>query len=86
MYALICLEEDAAFQRYGYLSTDRAAAVRKEVTKQCSEVRPHALALVRSFGIPGAFLSPIAFNWIDANALVFSSALVRVQQCSLMHV
>ncbi|KAE8076002.1 hypothetical protein FH972_014679 [Carpinus fangiana] len=68
MYALICLEEDAAFLRYGYLSTDHAAAVRKEVTKLCSEVRPHALALVSSFGIPGAFLSPIAFNWIDANA------------------
>lgn len=68
MYALICLEEDAAFLRYGYLSTDHAAAVRKEVTKLCSEIRPHALALVSSFGIPGAFLSPIAFNWIDANA------------------
>jgi acyl-CoA oxidase len=68
MYALICLEEDAAFLRYGYLSTDHAAAVRKEVTKLCSEIRPHALALVSSFGIPGAFLSPIAFNWIDANS------------------
>ncbi|XP_041005350.1 acyl-coenzyme A oxidase 3, peroxisomal-like [Juglans microcarpa x Juglans regia] len=68
MYALICLEEDAAFLRYGYLSTDNAAVVRKEVTKVCSELRPHALALVNSFGIPDAFLSPIAFNWIDANA------------------
>ncbi|KAK4577704.1 hypothetical protein RGQ29_027997 [Quercus rubra] len=68
MYALICLEEDAAFLRYGYLSMDNAAAVRKEVTKLCSELRPHALALVTSFGIPDAFLSPIAFNWIDANA------------------
>lgn len=68
MYAMICLEEDAAFLRYGYLSMDNAAAVRKEVTKLCSELRPHALALVTSFGIPDAFLSPIAFNWIDANA------------------
>lgn len=68
MYALICLEEDAAFLRYGYLSTDNAAVVRKEVTKVCSELRPHALALVNSFGIPDAFLSPIAFDWIDANA------------------
>ncbi|KAH7577005.1 hypothetical protein JRO89_XS01G0190200 [Xanthoceras sorbifolium] len=68
MYALICLEEDAAFLRYGYLSLDNAAAVRKEVTKLCSELRPHALALVSSFGIPDAFLSPIAFNWIDANS------------------
>ncbi|KAK9284343.1 hypothetical protein L1049_023514 [Liquidambar formosana] len=68
MYALISLEEDPAFLRYGYLSTENAAAVRKEVTKLCGELRPHALALVSSFGIPDAFLSPIAFDWIDANS------------------
>lgn len=68
MYALFTLDEDASFLRYGYLSTDNAAAIRKEVTKLCSELRPQALALVNSFGIPDAFLSPIAFNWIDANA------------------
>lgn len=68
LYAMILLEEDAAFLRYGYLSTDNAAAVRKEVAKLCSELRPHALALVSSFGIPDAFLSPLAFNWIEANA------------------
>ncbi|KAJ0113184.1 hypothetical protein Patl1_02375 [Pistacia atlantica] len=68
LYALKCLEEDAAFLRYGYLSTDNDAAVRKEVKQLCSEVRPHALTLVSSFGIPDGFLSPIAFNWIDANS------------------
>ncbi|CAI9089287.1 OLC1v1023839C2 [Oldenlandia corymbosa var. corymbosa] len=68
MYCLITLEEDAAFLRYGYLSTDNAAAVRKEVAKLCNELRPHALSLVSSFGIPDAFLSPIAFNWIEANS------------------
>lgn len=68
MYALFTVDEDAAFLRYGYLSTDNAATIRKEVAKLCSELRPHALALVNSFGIPDAFLSPIAFNWIDANA------------------
>ena len=66
MYALICMEEDAAFLRYGYLSMNNAAAVRKEVTKFCSELRPHALALVSSLGIPDAFLGPIAFDWIEA--------------------
>ncbi|WCJ30874.1 Acyl-coenzyme A oxidase 3 peroxisomal [Euphorbia peplus] len=69
MFALICVEEDAAFLRYGYLTTENAAAVRKEVNQLCSELRPHALALVSSFGIPDAFLSPIAFNWIDSNSL-----------------
>lgn len=68
MYALVTFEEDAAFLRYGYLIIDNAAAVREEVGKLCSELRPHALALVSSFGIPDAFLSPIAFNWIDANS------------------
>lgn len=68
MYALISLEEDASFLRYGYLSPDNAAAIRKEVAKLCSELRPHALALVSSFGIPDAFLSPIAYNWIEANS------------------
>ncbi|KAJ0435576.1 putative acyl-CoA oxidase [Helianthus annuus] len=68
MYTTIVLEEDASFLRYGYLSTDNAAVVRKEVRKLCSELRPHALSLVSSFGIPDAFLAPIAFNWVDANA------------------
>ncbi|KAF6158489.1 hypothetical protein GIB67_022086 [Kingdonia uniflora] len=68
MYALISLEEDAAFLRYGYLSPENAAVIRKEVTKLCSELRPHALSAVKSFGIPDAFLSPIAFDWIAANS------------------
>ncbi|GFS34770.1 acyl-CoA oxidase 3 [Actinidia rufa] len=68
MYALISLEEDASFLRYGYLSPDHAAAVRKEVATLCSELRPHALFLVSSFGIPDAFLAPIAYNWIEANS------------------
>ncbi|GMN53921.1 hypothetical protein TIFTF001_023057 [Ficus carica] len=68
MYALVCLEEDAAFLRYGYLSIENAAAIRKEVTELCGELRPNALALVSSFGIPDAFLSPIAFNWIESNS------------------
>ncbi|KAH0905772.1 hypothetical protein HID58_037599 [Brassica napus] len=68
MYALICMEEDPSFLRYGYLSRDSVGDVRREVSKLCRELRPHALALVTSFGIPDAFLGPIAFNWIEANA------------------
>ncbi|XP_020675293.1 acyl-coenzyme A oxidase 3, peroxisomal [Dendrobium catenatum] len=75
MYALICIEEDASFLRYGYLSLSNAAAVRKEVMKLCSNVRPHALALVSSFGIPDSFLSPIAFDWIEANSWTSSNSL-----------
>lgn len=68
MYALACVEEDASFLRYGYLSRDGAAAARREVSKLCGDLRPHALSLVNSFGIPDAFLSPIAFDWIEANS------------------
>lgn len=68
LFVLVTLEEDASFLRYGYLSVDNAASIRKEVTELCSEVRPHVLPLISSFGIPDAFLAPIAFNWIDANA------------------
>ncbi|XP_042378880.1 acyl-coenzyme A oxidase 3, peroxisomal-like [Zingiber officinale] len=68
MYALTCVEEDASFLRYGYLSRDGAAAARREVSKLCGDLRPHALSLVNSFGIPDSFLSPIAFDWIEANS------------------
>ncbi|KAL6329537.1 hypothetical protein AAG906_022086 [Vitis piasezkii] len=64
MHVLIILEDDASFLRYGYLSPDNAVGIRKEVT------------ILRSFGIPDAFLSRIAFNWIDAN----SWSLVQPQQ------
>lgn len=68
MHVLVTLDEDPAFLRYGYLTTENAATVRKEVANLCSEIRPHALALVSSFGIPDAFLSPIAFDWVAANS------------------
>ncbi|KAJ4841284.1 Acyl-coenzyme A oxidase 3, peroxisomal [Turnera subulata] len=68
LYAIICMDEDASFLRYGYLTMQNVAVVRKEVRKLCSELRPHALVLVTSFGIPDAFLSPIAYDWIEANS------------------
>ncbi|KAJ4846940.1 hypothetical protein Tsubulata_011499, partial [Turnera subulata] len=62
------IKEDDTFMRYGHLSAKNAATVREEVTKLCSELRPHALALVSSFGIPDSFLAPIAFDWVEANS------------------
>ncbi|GJM99658.1 hypothetical protein PR202_ga16779 [Eleusine coracana subsp. coracana] len=69
LYVMVSIDESVSFLRYGHLSRDNVASVRKEVMKLCSELRPHALALVSSFGIPDAFLSPLAFDWIEANAL-----------------
>ncbi|KAJ4788752.1 Acyl-coenzyme A oxidase [Rhynchospora pubera] len=68
MYAMTCIDEVASFLRYGYLSVDNAAVVRKEVMALCTDLRPHALTIVSSFGIPDSFLSPIAFDWIEANS------------------
>ncbi|XP_031492839.1 acyl-coenzyme A oxidase 3, peroxisomal [Nymphaea colorata] len=68
MYALVSMEEGSSFLRYGFLSVTNAAAVRREVAKLCSDLRPHALSLVSSFGIPDAYLSPLAFDWIEANS------------------
>ncbi|KAL1555634.1 acyl-CoA oxidase [Salvia divinorum] len=74
MYVRVTLDEDPAFLRYGCLTKENAAVVRREVAKvrnffphNCSEIRPHALALVDSFGIPDAFPRPIAFDWVAAN-------------------
>lgn len=58
MHALVPVEEDLSLPRYGYLPTNNAAAVRKEVTEPCPEVRPHALASVSSSSIPDAFRGP----------------------------
>ncbi|XP_066312895.1 acyl-coenzyme A oxidase 3, peroxisomal-like [Miscanthus floridulus] len=69
LYVMVNIDESTSFLRYGHLSRDNVALVRKEVLKLCSELRPHALAVVSSFGIPDAFLSPLAFDWIEANAL-----------------
>lgn len=78
MYALVSIEEDTAFLRYGYLTLEAAAAVRNEVTKLCSDLRPYALPLVSSFGIPDAFLGPIAFDWIEANSWASTSGAARL--------
>lgn len=64
---MVILDEDASFLRYGQLTVDNVAAVRTEIMKLCGELRPHALALVSSLGIPDSFLSPLAFDWIEAN-------------------
>ncbi|CAA7397442.1 unnamed protein product [Spirodela intermedia] len=67
-YALIIIEEDPSFLRYGILTPGGAAVVRKEVGALCGELRLHALSIVTSFGIPPGLLAPIAFDWVEANS------------------
>ncbi|KAJ4976191.1 hypothetical protein NE237_001297 [Protea cynaroides] len=74
MYAMICLEEDASFLRYGYLSIENAATVRKEVMKLCSELRPHALSLVgtSNWSSMSRYYGALWYtSWVPAGVLQF---------------
>lgn len=68
LYALSIIEENPIFLRYGYVNSKQYQAIQLEVTQLCAQIRPHALALVDSFGIPKPFLGPLAFNCIEHNA------------------
>ena len=58
LYALSAIEEDLAwFLGHGRLSAARGKAVTAAVNGLCSELRPHARALVDAFAIPGQFLA-----------------------------
>ncbi len=49
------------YQEHGQLSAGRAKAVVREVNELCTELRPHAAALVAAFGVPEEQLTaPIA--------------------------
>lgn len=62
LYALSCIESDAAFfLEHGYLDAGKSQAVREHVTVLCAEIRPQARHLVDAFGIPAKLLAaPIA--------------------------
>ncbi|CAI5961359.1 unnamed protein product [Closterium sp. NIES-65] len=65
VFAMVTVDEDPVFLRYGYVSTEQGQAIHDEVALLCKEVRPHALPLVHAFGLPGHLLGPIAFDWVD---------------------
>jgi len=54
--------------RYGFLSPEQAQLIHREVAAICAELRPQALHLVDSFGIPQPFLGPIAYDWVESNS------------------
>eukprot|EP00250_Pteridium_aquilinum_P020088 c24697_g4_i1 orf=444-797(+) len=65
LYALSCIEENPIFLRYGYVNSKQSQAIQHEVLGLCARIRPQALALVDSFGIPKPLLGPLAFDWIE---------------------
>ena len=67
LYALSVMERDRGWWlEHGFFDGDTGKAVQKEVNVLCGQLRPAALGLVESFGIPDALLrAPIA---VDAQA------------------
>lgn len=54
--------------RYGLLTSTQSQIIHQEVAALCGELRPHALALVDSLGIPLDLLGPIASDWVEHNS------------------
>uniref|UniRef100_A0A7I4CTY5 Acyl-coenzyme A oxidase n=1 Tax=Physcomitrium patens TaxID=3218 RepID=A0A7I4CTY5_PHYPA len=68
LYVLSSADETPVFLRYGYLTPKQSQLIHTEVDSLCGELRPQALNLVDAFGIPQAFLGPIAFDWVEYNS------------------
>jgi len=61
LYALWRIEADRGwFLEHGYIESGKAEAIRRVVNKLCRELRPQAVPLVDGFGVPPAWLPPIA--------------------------
>ncbi|WNG35169.1 acyl-CoA oxidase [Archangium violaceum] len=64
LYGLGCLQDASGwFVENDHIEGAKAKAIRKEVTRLCSELRPDAVALTEAFGIPDTCLAaPIALG------------------------
>ncbi len=64
LYALSTIEQHAAwYLEQGYIAAVKSKAIRRTVDQLCQDLRPDAIALVESFGIPDALIAaPIALN------------------------
>jgi acyl-CoA oxidase len=67
LYGLGCLWDSAGwFLENDHIESVKAKAIREEVTRLCTEVRPDAVALVRAFGIPDSCLAaPIGLGQLS---------------------
>ncbi|MDX1394969.1 MAG: acyl-CoA dehydrogenase, partial [Gemmatimonadota bacterium] len=61
LYALRTIETARGwYLEQGYLDPPKSKGIRDLVIDLCAEIRPHAVPLVDSFAVPGAWLGPIA--------------------------
>ena len=57
LFALSEINDHAAwYLEHGYISANKSKAIRKQVERICSELRPHVNTLVDGFGIPKSCL------------------------------
>ncbi|MBZ4408840.1 acyl-CoA dehydrogenase [Myxococcus faecalis] len=68
LYGLSCLEAASGwFQENSLMEGGKALAIRKEIVKLCTELRPDAVALVDAFGIPDTCIAaPIGLGHLSA--------------------
>ena len=68
LFALNCIHKDAGwFLEAGYIEPVKSKAIRTEVLALCSELRPHARALVDAFGFTDKIIgAPIALGEVPA--------------------
>lgn len=62
------VEARICWHRYGYLTSQQSQLIHNQVAELCGELRPQALHLVDSFGIPQPFLGTLAFDWVESNS------------------
>ncbi|CAM6085229.1 unnamed protein product [Calypogeia fissa] len=74
LYVCQVIDESPTFLRYGLLSSSQSQIIHQEVATLCSELRPHALSVVDSFGIPLELLGPIASDWVEYNSYKYEKA------------
>jgi acyl-CoA oxidase len=66
LHALATIETDrAAFLKHGRLTARRSKAITAAVNDVCGELRPPALLLVETFGVPEEAIAA-GIDWVDA--------------------
>lgn len=68
LYALSSIQENMGwYLTFRYFTPAKSKAIWEEINSLCRALRPHALDLVESFGIPEGLLdAPIAGDWLRA--------------------
>jgi acyl-CoA oxidase len=66
LYSLWRMDQNAGwFMVNGYFTAEIVQGIQAKINELCTELLPHSISLVDSFGVPNHFLGPIAFeDWV----------------------